>query len=144
MPDPVPLEIEEGREQRMQEQTLEAVIAGDVPEHVHLANRPAFVAVVFRENVVRHQAAVVELDRALIRPLLPRLQTVVKVVRQRALRDVRDGRYVELVHVADVAAVIKEQRHRFATTRPGRVVQRRVAFVCKSRCSQLVFYCEKY
>lgn len=131
MPYSVPLEVEEGREQRVLEQTLETAVASDILEHIHLAHRLASV-VVFRKNVVRHQATIVELDRVLVRPFLPRLQTIVEVVRQSARRDIRDRRYVKLVHVADVATSIEKQSHRLATTCPGGVMKRRVAFACEN------------
>lgn len=52
-------------------------------------------------------------------------------MRQRAHRDVGDGRYIEVVHVADVTASLEEQSYCFATTRSGCVMQWRVAFICK-------------
>lgn len=116
----------------MVQQVFESAVASDVFEHFHLGSCSTFL-VVFRENVVRHQAAIIEFDSVFVRPLLPRLQTVVEVMRQRAHRDVGDGRDIELVHVADVTASLEKQSHRFAATRPGCVMQWRVAFICKVR-----------
>lgn len=132
VPYSMPLKEKEGREQRVTQQVFESAVASDVLEHFQLGNCLTIV-IVFPENVMRHQAAIIEFDGVLVRALLPCLQTVVEVTRQRAHRDVGEGRHVELVHVTDVTASLEKQSHCFAATRPGRVMQWCVAFICKVR-----------
>lgn len=120
MPYSMPFEIQEGRHQRVFEQRFETVVAGDVLEHFHFAIGP--MRPVRGLVYVRHQAAVVELDRVLVRSVFVRLQAVVQISRQRVHRDVRDGWYVEFVHMPDVTAALQEQSHRFVATCPGRIM----------------------
>lgn len=68
----MPFEEKEGWEQRVLQQVFESAVASDVFEHFHFVSCPTTL-VVFRENVVRHQTAIIEFDGVFVRPLLPRL-----------------------------------------------------------------------
>lgn len=65
----MPFKEKEGRQQRVLQQVFESAVASDVFEHFHLISCPT-TFVVFHENVVRHQTAIIEFDGVFVCPLL--------------------------------------------------------------------------